>query len=596
VIDTANKPTSDRSPDSFEAQLVMLLSDQPRRMFLPLSLAMVVIAGVAARSNPLSWALGWFGLAAGVTALRLYLQRPTRFPTMSPAARLRLTVVLVALSACTHGLSMLLFMRMAQFEQAVLSMMLVGFIAGSVATSAGYRPIFLAYVVPTLGSVLALWIFSPALGELGWLRWLMAVLFVLFALVLNALAKDMFRVLRESFDIRQERTALNRELQQALDAAESANRAKTRFLASATHDLRQPMQSLNLLTAALDMRQLDEKSREISSHIKEAVHDLTAELSALLDVSKLDAGIVRPESEEFELRPVLHRVKELFAPMANQKQLGLELECAPGLWVKSDRKLLERVVRNLVENAVKYTEHGHVAIDASLRDGRCELAISDTGCGIDPEEHERIFEEFYQISNPGRDRKLGLGLGLSIVKRTAELLKLSLTLQSALNRGTRFGLSLEVVPPGAMRKAEGGDCAAEPGVLRVLVVDDEAGIRRAMPLLLEQQGWKVDCARDGAEAQALFETCTPDLLIVDYRLGPSENGVDVIKRLCGLKPGMPAFLMTGEHGPEPRVAAAESGIPILDKPVSAAHLLQVLTKIAVNRISESTHEQSQQRA
>lgn len=581
---------------SFEAQLLALVSDQPRRMLLPLFLAIVVIAAIAARSNPLSWVCAWFMLAAGVALVRLYVQSPRRLTGMSPRERLRLTVVLVAVSACTHGLSMLLFLRMAQFEQAVLSMMLVGFIAGSVATSAGYRPIFLAYVFPTLGPVIALWLFSPALQDLGWLRWLMAALFVLFALVLHALARDMFRVLKESFEIRQERAAMNLELQEALDAAESANRAKTRFLASASHDLRQPMQSLSLFAAALEMRPLDERSRGIARNINEALRDLTMELDSLLDISKLDAGTVRPEYASFALEPLLQRVVELFRPLASQKQLVVELNCPSDVFVHSDRKLLERVIRNLVENSVKYTDEGRVTIDASVRDGYCELSISDTGCGIDAEEHERIFEEFYQVLNPGRDRKLGLGLGLAIVRRLSELLALKLTLQSAPGRGTRFGLALEARPPVGLSVTEGGPVSVDtPSGLRVLIVDDEEGIRGGMSALLEEAGSVVDCACDSAEALERFAANPPDLIVVDFRLGPTDNGIDIIKLLRERRPGLPAFLMTGETAPDRLRAAQDADICVLHKPVPPHVLLQELTRIAMKKIGESEHEQQQRK-
>jgi signal transduction histidine kinase/CheY-like chemotaxis protein len=577
--------------ESFEAQLVQLLSSQPRRMFLPLFLAIVVIAGLAARSNPLHWVVAWFALASGIMFLRLFCQSPKRFTRMTPVQRLRFTVALVALSASSHGLSLLLFVSMAQFEQAVLSMMLVGLTAGSVATSAGYRPIFLAYVTPTLGPVLALWIFSPGLRDLGWIRWLMAVLFLLFALVLDALARDMFRVLRESFEIRQERAALNRDLQLALEAAENANRAKTRFLASASHDLRQPMQTLSLFAAALEMRPLDERSRDIARNINEALRDLTTELDALLDVSKLDAGTVQPEFGSFALRPLLQRVADLFAPMASGKQLTLHLDCPENLWVSSDRKLLERVARNLVENAVKYTDTGSVRIEAVTRDGRCELAICDTGCGIDAEEHERVFEEFYQVSNPGRDRKLGLGLGLAIVKRLAGLLELGITLHSAPGRGTRFGLSLPLGAPTAEPMPHRGAVAAETrSRLRVLLVDDEEGIRNGMSALLEEAGSQVDCACDSAEAHARFAANPPDLLIVDFRLGPTDNGIDTIKQLRAMRPLLPAFLMTGETAPDRLRAAHDADISILHKPVPPHVLLQELTKIAMRTVGESAND------
>src|SRR5688572_30266596 len=182
--------TAPAPADSFESQLITLVGKQPRRMFVPLFLAIVLIAGMASRTTPMSWILAWLGLATAVMLVRVYVQDTSKLVSLVPARRLRITVALVALSGITHGLSLFFFPRMSLFEQAVLSMMLVGLAAGSVATAAGYRPIFLAYIIPTLGPLAVLWVTSPELRDVGWVQGLMAVLIVLFALVLDALARD----------------------------------------------------------------------------------------------------------------------------------------------------------------------------------------------------------------------------------------------------------------------------------------------------------------------------------------------------------------------------------------------------------------------
>ncbi len=576
--------------DSFEQQLVELIGRQPRRMFVPLFLSILLIAGMAARTTSLPWILAWLSLATAMMLVRVFVQNLSQFRSLSAKRRLQVTVALVALSGVTHGLSLLFFPRMSPFEQAVLSMMLVGLAAGSVATAAGYRPIFLAYIIPTLGPLAVLWATSSELREVGWVQGLMAILIVLFAFVLDALARDTFRVLRESYEIRLERAALNRELRGALDAAEAANRAKTRFLASASHDLRQPMQTLSLFAAALALRPLDERSRGIADNLNEALQDLTAELDALLDVSKLDAGIVKPLAAGFPLRTLLARVTEVFTPAAEDKGLRLILDCDEDAWVLTDRKLLDRVVRNLVENAVKYTETGSVTIQVSSNETAHLLSIVDTGCGIVESEQARVFEEFYQIRNPERDRRRGLGLGLAIVKRLVDLLQLQLTMTSVPNVGTRFDITLPVAQVARVQSAiaQVDACDSAPKV-KVLLIDDEEGVRRGMKALLEESGSEVLLAASTDEAIAIIREVAVDILIADFRLRGADNGIQAIKLLRYVRPDLPALLMTGETAPDRLREAQQANIPVIHKPVMPHVLMQEIQRVVARKAGGHAH-------
>jgi signal transduction histidine kinase len=575
--------------DSFESQLVSLVGKQPRRMFVPLFLSILLIAGMASRTTPMPWILAWLAFATAVMLVRVYVQSPSNLVSLAPARRLHFTVALVGLSGITHGLSLFFFPRMSLFEQAVLSMMLVGLAAGSVATAAGYRPIFLAYIVPTLGPLAVLWALSPELRDVGWVQGLMSLLIILFAFVLDALARDTFRVLRESYEIRLERAALNRELRSALDTAEAANRAKTRFLASASHDLRQPMQTLSLFAAALAMRPLDERSRDIAHNMNEALQDLTAELDALLDVSKLDAGTVKPQVGAFALRPVLARIAEVFNPAALDKKVQLTLRCAEDIWVRTDRKLLDRVIRNLVENAIKYTDTGSVTIDVSKQGTACLLAIADTGCGIAESEQGRVFEEFYQIRNPERDRRRGLGLGLAIVKRLVELLQLQLSMKSVAGEGTQFTLTLPAAPMTLAPAPHGHDEQPASHAVKVLLLDDEEGVRRGMKALLEESGSDVALAAGVDEALAILKEGPVDVLIADFRLRGADNGLEAIKLMRYIQPDLPAILMTGETAPERLREAHDAGIPVIHKPVMPQLLMREIQKLASTRTGSKAH-------
>jgi signal transduction histidine kinase/CheY-like chemotaxis protein len=591
-VSSPDKVESD--DDSFEQQLATVVSRQPQRMFVSLFLSLVLVAGMASRTASLRWIFVWLGFATAIMVLRIFAQARAQLSSLSPHARLNLIVCLVFLSGVAHGLSLLFFQGMSAFEQAVLSMMLVGLAAGSVATGAGYRPIFLAYIIPTLGPLAACWLINPPLRDVGWVPGLMAMLIVLFALVLNGLARDTYRVLRESYAIRLERTSLNRELRAALDVAETANRAKTRFLASASHDLRQPMQTLSLFAAALAMRPLDERSKSIVSHMNEALHDLTAELDALLDISKLDAGTVKPQPEVFALQRVLERVLTVFRSAAADKSLQMELECPPDAWVCTDRRLLERVVRNLTENAIKYTESGHVTVDVTRSSGSWVLGVSDTGCGIEASERERIFEEFYQIQNPERDRRRGLGLGLAIVKRLVDLLRLQLSLTSVPGEGTRFDVSVPAcVPPVVELPITREEPTSTRRAIRVLLIDDEESLRRAMRTMLEEAGSVVELAAGTDEAAEILTRKPVDLVIADFRLCGDDNGLHAVQVLRTIRPNLPALLMTGETAPDRLREAHQTGIPVLHKPVMPEQLLKEISRITSTTTGNDSDDERQ---
>jgi signal transduction histidine kinase len=567
--------------ESYEQQLLDLLSKQVRRVPLPVFVCTCMIAGMAWPYVPTSVLVAWLATVVGVLALRWRILGRLHADARRPLeARIRIAVALSALNGSVHGLSLFFSPALPRFECAVVSMVLIGLSAGSVVTTAGHRAVFLAYSLPTLGPLALMWAFGTSFAGSGWLHWVMAAMILVFAGILDAVARDMGRVMRESFDIRMERSALNRDLQQALDVAEAASRAKTRFLASASHDLRQPMQALALFASALAMRPLDERSHEIALHMNTALNDLTSELDALLDVSKLDAKVVTPEPCEIDLQSQLRRICESFRPSAEAKGLELVLTAAAPVYVRTDRKLFERVLRNLIENAIKYTDSGkvHVLVE---RDGtRACVAITDTGCGIPEEERSHVFEEFYQVNNPERHRSRGLGLGLAIVKRLVELLDISLELQTPPERGTRFVLTLATIPgmTGATTVKGGDD--AQFGKLRILVVDDEEEIRIGMRTLLEELGCRVMLASATPEAVALARSGRPDAVIADFRLRGTDTGLKTILAVRAITPAVHAILMTGETAPDRLREAQDANVNVIHKPVAAEVLKQELVRLS----------------
>ena len=482
---------------TLEEELLRALARQTRRVPLPVFLATLMIAALAAQRVPLGAWAGWLLLVAAVLVVRRTLL--WRLPSLSgytDREKLRIAILLNVANGVVHGLSLLFFPFLPEFERAIQSMIMVGLCAGAVATNVGYMPVLAGYLVPTIVPLALMWAVSPGIADAGWIERSTAILIALFGAILVALARDAYRLFRESFEIRAEQAALNERLQAALEHAEAANRAKTRFLAAASHDLRQPIHTLSLFGAALAMCNLDSRTREISQNINVALQGMASQFDALLDISKLDAGVVHATRAPFEPRRLVEHLRHEFAPVAQAKGLALAARCSFDGVVDTDRLLLERIVRNLVDNAIKYTDAGSIRLDVAATGSEVVITVADTGRGIPEAEHARVFEEFYQLDNPERDRTRGFGLGLSIVKRLSDLLGLRLTMTSAPGKGTTFRLHLAASARGPVDAAPSDAVASRLAGLHVLVVDDEGHVRLGMKTLLEGMGCRATARRE----------------------------------------------------------------------------------------------------
>ncbi len=363
--------------------------------------------------------------------------------------------------------------------------------------------------------------------------------------------------------------------------AERAGLAKAKFLAAASHDLRQPVQSLVMLLAALKRQTADRPELAPTvSMMKAAIDSVKGLLSGILDISRLDAGVVAPAMVEVDLGELAARLASEYQTAAQAK--GLELRCAPRpLWARSDRLLLERMMRNLIENALRYTTSGGVLIGVRRCGAQVRIDVVDTGSGIPPEKQADVFEEFHQLDNPGRDSSRGLGLGLAIVARLANLLGAEVRLVSRPGRGSRFSLLLPPSRGGAHPPAAAPPAVADPGG-RILVIEDNTTLRRAYGLMLHDRGYEVFPAASGEEALdvAARENGRIDAILADYRLGAGLSGVDAareIARRAGR--AIPCIVLTGDTAKERISEVHASGFRILHKPVGVEDLCVELSRI-----------------
>jgi CheY-like chemotaxis protein len=332
------------------------------------------------------------------------------------------------------------------------------------------------------------------------------------------------------------------------------------------------MHALNLYLGALAAHDLSPSAGAVLAKARECAQTMDALFRALLDMSRLDASVVPAHREDFPIANVLDLLRLEFEPQAHAK--GLQLRVVPSsAVVHTDPALTARILANLVSNAVRYTRTGRIVVGCRRTAGGVRIEVHDTGPGIPPEQQEVVFEEFYQVDNPGRDRSQGLGLGLAIVKRLALLLEAPLTLRSTPGRGSCFAIDLP-----AAKAVASADVAALPppgaqvdlaGAL-VFVIDDEATILHATGTLLRRWGCEVAVAESGAEALRLASEATrvPDAILCDYRLARHETGVEVIATLRSeFNADIPALLVTGDTAPAQIQRVQASGLPVLHKPL-----------------------------
>ena len=394
----------------------------------------------------------------------------------------------------------------------------------------------------------------------------------------SALETEQIRLNQEKDALLAKRDTLIEELELAKTSAENATLAKSRFLAAASHDLRQPVQALSLLAGVLKATVEDQRGREISLQIARASDSLEHLFSAILDLSKLEAGAITPDDRTLNLGDMMSRLASEYGSKSAAK--GLQMICEPrGLFIHTDPVLFERVVRNLLENAVRYTERGQVGLALEQTETGFVLKVSDTGAGIPEGEQARIFEEFYQLDNTVASSNIGLGLGLAIVKRLAALLRLRIGVESQAGRGSVFSVHIpaSAVTIGSRPPPLVGSGPMHPALhgCAVLVIDDDQLVREALALALKSWGafpHTYDClaaALAGLEQNA----ATPRIAILDYRLAEGPVGLDVAEQVRRNFPDIKRVMMTGElNQPE----LAESGMPVLKKPVAHDELRRVI--------------------
>jgi signal transduction histidine kinase len=534
-----------------------------------------------------AWRSAWVWCATCVTlaCARLLIFQPGR-PSMPPATGPvdpRRWLAMLFLTSAVWGMGPAWFLLISPSADTLLTAILLAVAGLSAPLVAASRPAVYLSLLPALVPVLATLTLRPPTAALSGTAapLLLAGLALAFLVVLLRLILDQNDSLALLLAVSLRNEDLVQQLRSQIEVVARAHHEKTRFLASAAHDLRQPLHALGMFCATLQQRLPNTPEQPLVRNMMSAIEALETSFGAMLDISKFDAGLVQKAPRTFPIRDIFRRLYQQFGGDAEARNLALRFRATRRI-VHSDPLLLERVLANLVQNALRYTRQGGVLVAARRHCRGVALEIWDTGVGVPPDQTEMIFREFYQIDNPERDRGRGLGMGLAIVQRLCNLLEHPLEMHSKVGHGSVFRV---LVPAGEAHAIDATPSEADTlpprkeGTVTIVLIDDERAIREATRELLRPLQVDVLVAATIAEAVEVAKAAPEriDLIMSDWRLRGQENGIAAVQAVrCVAGDSTPAVLITGDTSPELLKLAHESGLVILHKPLQPRHIVRLV--------------------
>lgn len=573
-----------------QAELVNLLYQQTRAVLIGLSASAGIVAIIFYNNVPNERIVIWLAAVYLLTGIRYLFARRFKSKQRAPDETIKWGwqfAFFAFLSGCTWGAAEILFFSPENPQLfIILTLIIIGMAVTSMAALSTFLWAYYAYAVPALLPIV--WRYmnmdDQAYAVFGFLILVLIVTIFPFARANHKTLRQSVRLRFENIDLVQQLTQQKEIAEQARKVAEDANAAKTKFLAAASHDLRQPLHAIGLFLGALEGSVKTPAQQSIVEKIKSSSGALSDLLDSLLDISKLDAGVVQVVPGYFYVQNLFNVLEHEFEPYAEEKNLRLRF-IKTRLCLYSDYAIVERILRNLITNAIRCTREGGVVVGCRRHKGQILLAVYDTGIGIHHSEMDEIFHEFHQLHNPERDRSKGLGLGLAIVKRMAQLLNAPVIAASVPGQGSMFGLVLPSALPEEAIELD-TEQTTSPVFFDgkwVLIVDDEREIRDSLTQLLQSWRCKVIAVASGKEAASELKRLkiTPDIILADYRLRDTETGNEVIHSVQSFRTGraIPAVIITGDTAPDRIKEANAGGYKILHKPVSPDELRGIMHQL-----------------
>jgi signal transduction histidine kinase/CheY-like chemotaxis protein len=563
---------------------VRLLAEQSAGAAVSTFLGAILI-GVVLASEASSWQVSiWIAAYLWPAMLRVRFSRRILRKEIDPdhAALRRYLHFALFNGVWTGALPIAFFAELSVEARAALTVVSLLALTAGAATFASYRRGYLWVLALAMPPLILNW---ALLG--GSRSWIVVVTLVVFGALMVKLSRHLAEVFERSVEIRFDRERvveqLRREKEQtelARQKAEEASRAKSRFLASASHDLRQPVHALGLFSAVLGASAETQQLQALANNISAVSEVIRKLLDNLLDISRLDAGTVLVEVQPIAVDALVERLAAETSSVVAGRPVEVTAS-AERISAVVDPVHVERCLRNLLDNACKFTASGRIGLSAALEGAQLVFRVSDTGVGIPRDQLDLVFEEFYQVGNTERDQSKGLGLGLSIVARLAKLMGGEVRVHSIPGDGSTFTLAIPYVPArdAVMPLEDTRPTTVDLSGCRVLVIDDEALVRASMREQLSAWGAEVDEADGLARAQGLMQDgSVPDwnLCLCDLRLRDGEDGIQTAQTLREADPRLPVILITGDTAPARIEQAANSGLPLLHKPVKPAQLARAI--------------------
>lgn len=518
--------------------------------------------------------------------LRFFVETPPSKSVDSPELGRNIGRYVCVAGVCGLAISLnLIFLRTLPIAIQSISTLVYLIIATSAINNVNGHPLlFRTFMLSILAPLALAWVSQFRNPELhGLIGYLVGSLITVYGFVLWGYASTTWEAVVEVVYLRNRDQSRAAELGSALTDAIAANTAKTRFLATASHDLRQPIHTISLLTSVLKLRHGTGSSAEVIQMLDTVIVSLSRQLDDLLDISKLDAGIFHTHFEWLDLSQFVQTLGAEHAPQIEAKGLAAVCAAPPSRMVYFDQALLARVLRNLISNAIKFTSEGSIGVTLTYQDNAAIITVRDTGRGISKEHQTEVFNEFFQVDNAARTRSEGLGLGLAIVKKLCALMAVQLEMKSTPARGTEFLLTLDAATAMAMETATATAtvtaACTDKLKLSVLVVDDETEVCASTAFLLQELGCSVKTAVSTQAAQNLCEDWQPDVLIADFRLTQGGTGFKTIELVQARWPAVQSIIMTGDTAGGELLAFNQTNFSILHKPVHLKQLLAVLSQI-----------------
>lgn len=572
----------------------VVLREQTKLLFEHLPFVLYGVMAATAGFVALLWGTGqntalllWATAIYMLTGLRWLVRR--RFlregENFDAHYWLRIAIQLTAASGILWGITGVIFFSSNPLVLMTLSIFLAAMVAGAVSSHACHTPAYIAFAVPA-----ALPFILRCFWEAETFYIVLGVIALVFVLINIHYGRNLQNMVIQSIRLRFQNAELVEELTMQKRVAEQASIAKTRFLAAASHDLRQPVQAIELLVDALSEDLANHPSRGLLDRIQEAGYGLRNLLNALLDSAKINAAAITTKPRHILLAPLLKRICNELNTQARHKGLDIRLANTKAC-AYTDPALLELILRNYIENAIKYTNEGRVVVGCRKQGTHIRIEVHDTGIGIPTSAKETVFHEFYQLGNPERDKAKGLGLGLYIAYSLGKLLNHDIGVVSTVAKGSMFYITVPQGEASQLQDASGNIHTNKTPLAgkTVLLIDDDELVRASVTEMLARWQCSTVSAEDAETALRILMARgkMPDAIVADYRLRNKSTGVQAIHALQAQLGNIPAVILTGDTAPSRIQEARKSGFQILHKPLSGVQLRNTLGELMGERLSGS---------